>query len=111
MSSGRFFTIIEQPEVSNELDRARLENPRVSEVFDALTWRMAREPDCGTLVNDQGDDYRLVINCPIRGAKNPQILLRYVVDEAREEIVIDFAKVLPYDDALAYSPEAFDLDA
>lgn len=107
----RYFTIIEENGVTETLLAEVQKDQRVDDVFEALKWRIAREPTVGVLVQETGIDYRLVYFRPSKGAKNPYVLARYLVDETAETITIDFIKVYPYDEAIAYTNPAFDIGA
>lgn len=111
MPAYKAYTIVEEARVSDTIAAAVIEHPRVEEVFEALKWLVARSPDKGTVVEHEGTSYRLIIFAPIRVAKNSQILAKYTVDDIIGEIIIHDVYVLPYADADAYAPEAFDLDA
>jgi hypothetical protein len=110
MSPRRFFTIIEDSGVTEVVATESKTDPRVDDVFEALKWRLAREPNVGTGVQHNGIDYKLVFFNPVKGAKNPYVLAKYLVDEEKEEILIEWVKVYPYDAKIAHSNPAFDID-
>jgi len=105
------YTIVETAEVSDCIAESVKDHPRIEEVFEALKWRVARDPDCGTMVEHEGTSFRLVLFAPIEAAKNSQVLAKYTVDDDIGEVVIHKVFVMAYDQAIAYSPKAFDLDA
>jgi hypothetical protein len=108
---GRHLTIVEDDAVTDVIAQACLTDSRLEDVYSAIILRISRDPECGDLVQDNGIDYRLVVNRPLKIAKNAIILVRYRVYVEGESLLVDFAKVYPYDEAQAYSPPAFDLDA
>lgn len=110
MLHRRYFTIIEESGVTEALAEAIKDDPRADEVFEALKWVLSRDPNQGTPVQHEGIDYKLIYFLPIKAAKNPYILARYMVMEEEEEVLIDWIKVFPYDDELAYTPPAFDIN-
>ena len=105
------YTIIEAPEVSDRIADSIREHPRIEDVFEALKWRVARDPECGDLVEHEGTSYRLVVFAPVEAAKNSQAMAKYTVDDNLGEIVIHEVFILPYDESVSYSPKAFDLNA
>lgn len=109
MASHKAYTIIEGEEVTETIASA-YEYSRVEDAFEALKWFVSRNPHCGTIVQHEGSDYRLLTFDPIKAAKNSTILAKYTVDDEIGEITIHSVYVLPYDEANAYSPKAFDLE-
>lgn len=113
MRAGKLFTVVEDDSVGQALADASAVSgnsgyERLERVFDALVWRLAREPKCGTAsVDTSGTEYRYVKARPVSGAKNPTILVRYIVDEQSESIFIDRIKVYPYDASEAASLREF----
>lgn len=110
MTPRTLHTIIEETRVTETLQTEIAANPRVDEVFEALKWRLARDPECGTLAEHPSGEYRLVFLPSVRPAKSPSLLARYQHDAMAQTVTIDWIKVYPYDDATAVSPDAFDLD-
>jgi len=110
MHSRCYFTIIEESAVTATIAQESKADPRVDDVFEALKWRVSRQPEIGNLVQHGGTDYRLIFFNPVKGAKNPFVLARYLIDAVKEEILIDWVKVYPYDDKLGYSNPAFDIN-
>lgn len=45
-------TVIEEPNVSDIVDREQALYPRLGDAFDALKWWLARNPESGTLLDD-----------------------------------------------------------
>ncbi len=111
MAQGRYLTVVEADSVTQQIADAGLEDGRVEEVFDALKFRISVQPDCGDLVQHEGLEYRLVVTAPLKLAKNKIVLARYRTYVEGESLLIDWVKIYPYDEALAYTPPAFDLDA
>ena len=111
MRRHKAYTIIENDEVSEVIASALVLHPRIEDVFEALIWYVSRNPDCGTIVQHEGVSYRLVTFDPVKAAKNSTILAKYTVDDDVGEVTIHHVYVLEYDEALAYAPRAFDLDA
>ncbi len=103
------YTIIEAPEVTDKIAASVLDNPRIEDAFEALKWRVARDPKCGTIVEHEGTTYYLVFFAPVKAAKNSSVLAKYTIDDSIGEVAIRDVFVLAYDDAIAYSPKAFDL--
>ena len=109
MRAHKAYTIIEAPEVTDKIADSVRDHPRIEDVFEALKWRVARDPECGTIVEHEGTTYRLIFFAPVKAAKNSQALAKYTVDDSIGEVVIHDVFMLSYDDAIAYSPRAFDL--
>lgn len=108
----KLYTIIEEDRVGRTLAEAAvaLSYPNLERVFDALVWRLARAPDCGQPFTGQdGVEYRLVRPLPLKGARNPSILARYIFDPKEETVTIDWITVYPYNDAEAVSVEEYEL--
>jgi hypothetical protein len=108
----KLYTVIEDDRVGEILAAAIAEYgfELLERVFDALVWRIAREPDCGTkLLHPSGTEYRLVRMRPLAGVKNPTILARYTVDHKVGEATIDWIKVYPYDPKDAVSVAEYEL--
>lgn len=111
MNHGRHLTVFEDDAVTEAIAAACLTDARVEDVFSSLVLRISRQPECGDLVQDNGVDYRLVVNRPLKISKNAIILVRYRTLIDGESLLIDWVKVYPYDDTQAYTPPAFDIDA
>jgi hypothetical protein len=103
------YTIIEEPDVSATLAKEIQADSRVDDVFEALTWRLARQPEGpdSVVVEHEGVEYRLVVTRPNKDAQNPIILAKYRVFADSEEVVVDWIKVYPYDESLAYKAKEF----
>jgi hypothetical protein len=108
--AGKLYTIIEEESVTEALFLAVQQDRRVEDIFDALLWRIARDPTCGTEVEDKGTNFRLVKSVPLKKFESPYLLLRYRLGDQDDSIVVDWIKVLPYDVSLARSPPEFDLN-
>ena len=107
MANNLPYGIVEDAGVSITLAESIASDARVDDVFNALTWRLAREPEAGTIVEYAGVQYRLAVLRSIKEAENPTVAVRYSVDHNIGRITIHWAKVYPYDAATAYSPEEF----
>lgn len=106
MEPSHLPTIREELNVSQEVARAASTHPLAGDVFDAATWRIAREPDCGTPM-DEIDESRLVLHLlPNRLAKTPGLLVRYF-RESRDIIVVDWVHFYQYEDGAAVNPAAY----
>ena len=83
-------TIIEEPLVEARINQAREFYPRLSEVWDALLWRLARDPKCGMKQPVPGDWYALK-TLPWRAGNVPSITILYQV--ANQTITLRSSKV------------------
>ena len=99
-------TVREELLVSREVDRAISMHPLVENIFEAAKWRIAREPNCGTPMEDVGEDRRVLNLPPNRVAKTPGLLVRYF-QESQDIVVIDWVRFYPYDDSIAVYPSAY----
>jgi hypothetical protein len=107
MATNQPYGIVEDPSVSIALADAIALDARVEDVYNALTWRLARSPKDGDVVEHDGATQRLAISRPIKEAGNPVVCVRYTLNEGIGQIVIHWAKVYPYDESTAYSPDEF----
>lgn len=108
----KLFTIIEDDAVGEALadGLAEFHFNGLEKVFDALTWRLSRDPECGTkVIHASGVEFWLVRTLPAAGAKNPTILARYQINADAEAVYIDWIKVYAYNDAEAIELKAFGL--
>lgn len=101
------YTVVEEPEVTEALFDAIQIDARVEDIFDALVWRLARQPESGNLVEQDGVEYRVVKSLPLRLGKTPSMLMLYQFNESF--VMVKKIVVLPYDEAQAYSPPEFDI--
>ena len=105
LSSSAALTVIEEPAVEQAIDAAAEEYPHAFDMFQAAAWRIARQPECGIVIDEEEPFRRIVKLVPIQQSKNPVMLIRYYIDG--EDVVVDWIKVSPYDDRQAISPPAF----
>lgn len=111
MSLGDYFdspsalTIVEEEEVSLALDEACKKYSHANDMFEAAKWRIARQPECGTIIEDEEPYRRLLKLPPIKKSENPTLLIRYYV--GKHEVTIDWIRFSPYDKQQAVSPPAF----
>ena len=73
-------TIIEEKLVEARINQALKFYPRLTEVWDAILWRLARDPRCGTQQPGSGDWYALK-TLPWKAANVPSIILLYQVTD------------------------------
>lgn len=99
-------TVIEEKIVTEAVKHATVHYPAAEEIFESVVWRIARQPDCGVLLEDASPFRRLVKTLSIRGANNPELLLRYY-PEGEDALIVDWIKFSPYNEMNAVSPEAF----
>lgn len=99
-------TVREELAVSNKIDRAIGIHPLVENIFDAAKWRIAREPNCGTPMDEVDGDRRVLNLPPNKVAKSPGLLVRYF-QESQDTVVIDWIHFYPYDDSIAVYPSAY----
>lgn len=64
---------------------------RISDVFDALLWRIARQPDAGYPVSHLSPTRYIIKSAPFRLPVPIQLKLLYRFDD--EEVVVEFAQV------------------
>lgn len=73
-------TIIEEKLVEARINQAREFYPRLAEVWDAVLWRLARDPRCGMKQPGPGEWYALK-TLPWKAGNVPSITLLYQVSE------------------------------
>jgi len=105
VNSSKALTVIEESEVSEILEESIQIYPHAGDMFQAALWRIAREPDCGALIEDKPPFRRLIKLVSVKQSKNPVLLIRYHFDD--KEAVVDWVKFLPYDDKQAVNPPAY----
>lgn len=71
-------TIIEERLVEARINQARAFYPRLNEVWDALLWRLARDPHCGQKQLVPGEWYALK-TLPWKAGNVPSITLIYQI--------------------------------
>jgi hypothetical protein len=89
-------TIVEEKLVEARINQALEFYPRLREVWDALIWRLARDPRCGQRQGTQGDWYALK-TVPWKVANVPSIMLIYQLKG--DTVVLQSSRIeLPDDD-------------
>jgi len=81
-------------------------HPLADDIYGAATWRIARDPECGTPLTGQPEGYRVLNLLPNREAETPGLLVRYR-QEGAQEVMVDWIEFYPYDDSLAVLPLAY----
>ena len=111
MPTPKLYTIGEQAQVSEATTSAIAADPKADDVYEALIWRLARDPECGTpFVSAASTESRLVFVPSLRHKMNPALLAKYRFLPEEEKIWIDWVQFYPYDEAQAIDPpKAFDL--
>ena len=99
-------TVREELSVSYAIQRAAKEHPLAEDIFGAASWRISREPDCGTPLSGAPEGYRLLNLPPNREAQTPGLLVRYI-RESMQTIMVDWIEFYPYDEARAVWPLAY----
>lgn len=101
-------TIREEVAVTEAVEQAMTWTPFADDMMEAAKWRIAREPECGTLLGEHGDGLRRLMHMPSNAtAKSPAMLVRYYVVE--HMAVVDWIKFIPFNPNEAVSPDAYTL--
>jgi len=108
----KLYTVIEDDSVGQALSLAAIEHSSrlIERIFDAIVWRLARDPLCGTPFMDaSGTQHRVLYPLSIKKAKNPSMIVRYTVDEKSDEVTIHRIVVMPYDPNHAHHASEYTL--
>ena len=105
MPDGIPVTVREEHHVTEDVNSAVAEYPFAEDVFDAAKWRIARDPECGTLVSgtDAHPPRRVVHILPVHQTSSPGLLVRYY--RLPTMAVIDWVHFYPFDDGNCCSPQ------
>ena len=104
--AGWALQVIEEESVRVAVNLACQKYPQAEDMFNAATWRLARDRECGLQIEDK-EPYRRIIKVnPIKGAKSPSLLVRYyILDE--DSLIVDWVKFYPFDETKAVDPLAY----
>ena len=89
MASARRVRV--EPVVADYIDDEKTKYTRISDFFDALLWRIARQPDAGYPIAHLSPTRYIIKSAPFRLPVPIQLKLLYRYDD--EEVVVEFAQV------------------
>lgn len=102
-SAPRARTVIEEDAVSKAVEEAIERYPQAGDMFNALVWRIARDPRSGAELEDTG---KWIIKLPtVKGIGNPVLVATYTFDE--DEVVVDWVKYYDPDENGSVSLPAY----
>jgi len=78
-------TVAVEDEVTKSIQNAKGNFKRVEEVYDALVWRLARKPDSGTEISNEGHHLIKTADLAVEGV--PVIAALYTFTEHQVDIL------------------------
>ena len=98
-------TVVEEPSVQEIVDAAVKNLPFAEDIFDAAKWRIARDWQCGELIEGSPKGHRVVNFLPNKIAESPGLIVRFYYRDT--EAIIDYVEFYPFDPRIAALPEAY----
>jgi len=110
VTKDQLLSIVEDASVTAVVVDAVKRFPFAEDVFYAAMWRIARDFNCGEVVEDTDPVRRLLFLRPNKVAKSPGLLVKYYegVDQENYPIILlEWAHYFDYDEAQAATPRAY----
>ena len=99
----RLLTVVEELAVERVIECSLTEYPELTDVMDAVVWRLARDPECGTPL--RGSRRRILFVPSNALSKSTAVLLRYRL--TAHQVIIERLWTLGFDPANAVAPAAY----
>lgn len=80
-------TIVEEQIAQTKIDSAKNKYKRLEDIYNGLSWRLAREPESGVLIGNKNPDIYLIKIDPVVDMQLPGILALYSYDDNQVNVL------------------------